>query len=369
MINKIHNIVEQFKIDGQIISAEPHGNGHINDTFLVITDHNGTLSRWIVQRINHNVFLNPPALMENIVRVTEHIHSKLKQNGSDNIDQRVLTVIPENNLNSYYTDHEGNYWRIYRFIENAKTYDIIQSLKQAYEAARMFGDFQNMLSDLPSPQLHETIKDFHNGPKRFNDFLETLNADPFNRAQYAKEEIKFVKEHEEVFQVLPKLVKKGDIPLRITHNDSKINNVMLDCKTQKGLCVIDLDTVMPGLSLYDFGDIVRTTISDSAEDERDLSKVFLDMSRFEAITRGYLSSANEFLNKTEKNHLVLGGKMITLIIGVRFLTDYLSGDQYHKIHRDRQNLDRCKTLLKLVSSIEKNQEQMNLLVEKIVKEI
>jgi len=366
--NGIKEVLGQFQVYGDFVSAELFGSGHINDTYAASCCQGGAIVRYVLQRVNADIFPDMPELMENIVRVTEHIGQKLLSQGCEDISRRVLTVIRTNDDNSYYKDNKGNFWRCFVLIENARTYDVMPSLEYAYEAARAFGDFQKLLVDLPSPPLNVIIKDFHNGRKRYKDFLEVLKADAHNRAAGAKDEIDFLNENAGIFDVLHNLAEQNKIPLRITHNDTKINNVMFDKETGKGICIIDLDTVMPGLSLYDFGDIVRTTIGPAGEDEQDLSKVFAEMPRFEAIVRGYLSSAGEFLNEYERDNLILGGKYITLMIGARFLTDYLDGDRYYKIHRDGHNLDRCRTQFKLVRSMTDQHEQMSSLVEKLTRE-
>ncbi len=358
-------IAGHFNIPGQFAEAGPCGSGHINDTFAAVCNEGQAKKRYAIQRINHNIFKDPPDLMDNVVRVTDHIRSKLETQNADDISRRVLTVIPTSEGANYFKDEDGNYWRAYHFIEDARTYDIAESLEQIYQAAKAFGDFQNLLADLPDPALHETIADFHNGPKRFADFMAALEEDTQNRAKDAKQEIDFLKEHGSIFDVLPRLTLQGEIPIRVTHNDTKINNVMFDDKTGEGICVIDLDTVMPGLALYDFGDLVRTTISDAAEDEQDLSKVTIDLARFEPIVRGYLSSAGDFLNKTECQHLVHGGLMITLIMGTRFLTDYLAGDVYYKTRRPSHNLDRCRTQFKLAKLMIGQRDQMEAIVSRL----
>ena len=361
----LEKIFRNFQIDANFIDACPYGSGHINDTFDVTSHQNGSKLRYIFQRINHNIFKNPPRLMENIIRVTSHLREKLKVAQASDIDRKVITIIPARDGQGYYIDEQENYWRVYIFIEKAQTYDVMQNLDQAFQAAKAFGQFQKMLVDLPKPPLFETIPDFHNGPKRFRDFLDALQKDICNRAQDCQAEIEYLLKNAWIFDVLPKLVEEGKIPIRITHNDTKINNVMIDDETNEGICAIDLDTVMPGLALYDFGDILRTTLSPSEEDERDLSKVGMQMPRFEAVLRGYLSSAGDFLNQAERDHLVFSGQMITLTIGTRFLTDHLAGDAYFKIHRDNQNLDRCRTQFKLVQSISENQQKMNKLVKRV----
>jgi hypothetical protein len=305
--------------------------------------------------------------MDNIVRVTEHIRKKLELQNACEIDRKVLTVIRSVDSLPYYIDEHGRYWRMYIFIQNARTYDVIELLDQAREAAKSFGRFQEMLSDLPGPELYEVLPGFHDGQKRFAAFEKAVMEDICGRVKAAGREIDFVNEHKWIFDKVSELIKEGQLPLRITHNDTKINNVMLDDFTGEGICVIDLDTVMSGLSLYDFGDIVRTSTVTTAEDEMDMSKVTMAMERFEAIVSGYLSTAGMFLCRAEIDNLILGGKMITLIIGVRFLTDFLMGDTYFKTRRENHNLDRCRTQFKLVKSIEQQQDEMQAFVDKLMK--
>ncbi len=265
----------------------------------------------------------------------------------------------------FHIDRQGDYWRTYVFIEDARTYDAVESTKQAFEAAKAFGRFQGLLADLPVPRLHDTIPDFHNTPKRFADLEQAIEADTANRGKLARAEIDFALRHKPMTARLIDLQRQGSLPERTTHNDTKFNNVMLDCATQEGICVIDLDTVMPGLALYDFGDMVRTATSPAKEDEPDSAKTYMQFSMFEALVRGYLASAGDVLNRAEKENLVFSGKLITFEIGIRFLADYLAGDVYFKVHREGHNLDRCRTQFKLVESIEQQEEKMNKLVESI----
>jgi Ser/Thr protein kinase RdoA (MazF antagonist) len=274
-----------------------------------------------------------------------------------------LTVICASDGLPYHLDQDGNYWRVYLMIERARTYDVLESKDQAFQAAKAFGEFQKQLVDIPGGRLHETIPDFHNTPKRFENFKKALDADSQNRAKHAEKEIDFFLSKADMASKLLDLSAEGLIPERITHNDTKLNNVMIDDETGEGLCVIDLDTVMPGLALYDFGDMVRTGTSPAAEDERDLSKVFMRMEMFEALAGGYLESAAAFLTKTEVEYLPFSGKLITYEIGLRFITDYLEGDVYFKIHRENHNLDRCRTQMKLVQSIEEQEEEMAKFIE------
>ena len=356
----VRALSKNFQLFGEFVSAEPYGSGHINDTYLATYNQGGLTVRYIHQRINHNIFKQPVALMENVQRVTEHIHAKLANH--PDVTRHVLTLIPARDGKVYYRDAEGNYWRTYIFIEKAKTYDVVESTEQAAKAAKAFGEFQGLLADLPAPRLQDTIPGFHDTPMRFAALEKSIQADAVNRAALAKSEIEFALKHKAMTALLLDLNRKGEIPERTTHNDTKFNNVMLDDTTQEGICVIDLDTVMPGLALYDFGDMVRTTTSPAAEDEKDLSKVKMQFPMFEALVRGYLSTAGGFLNKAEKQHLAFSGKLITFEIGIRFLADYLAGDVYFKVHREGHNLDRCRTQFKLVECIEQQEDAMNKLV-------
>jgi hypothetical protein len=355
----VRAVAQQFQIYGEFRSAESCRRGHINDTYCAVFDQAGTTTRYIFQRINHNVFKNPVALMENIQRVTAHIAGKVA--GERDSSRRVLTLVPARDGLCCHRDAQGNYWRAYFFIEKARSHDTAESTRQAFEAAKAFGRFQKLLADLPAPRLHDTIPDFHHTPKRFAALEKAVDADAANRAKSAKPEIEFALRHKAMTSVL----LDAHLPERVTHNDTKFNNVMLDDATGEGICVVDLDTLMPGLALYDFGDMVRTTTSPAKEDERDLAKVKMQMPMFEALARGYLASAGGFLTKTEKQFLPFSGRLITFEIGIRFLTDFLAGDTYFKVHRGGHNLDRCRAQFKLVESIEQQEEQMNKLLEKL----
>jgi hypothetical protein len=355
----IRLLAKQLEIFGQFLGAEPYGSGHINDTYCAVFDQAGTKTRYILQRINHNIFKNPVALMDNIQRVTAHLATKVI--GERDCARRVLTLIPARNGLCYCRDEQGNYWRAYLFIENARSYDAVESPRQAFEAAKAYGHFQKLLADLPAPRLHDTIPDFHHTPKRFAALLKAIENDAVNRAALAKEEIEFALRQAPITDVLI----NADLPERVTHNDTKFNNVMLDDETGEGICVVDLDTLMPGVALYDFGDMVRTTTSPAKEDERDLAKVEMQIPMFEALVRGYLAAAGSFLTSAEKKLLVFSGKLITFEIGIRFLTDFLEGDTYFKVHREGHNLDRCRTQFKLVGSIEQQEGKMNDIIESI----
>lgn len=355
----VRAVARQFQLAGEFVSAEPYGGGHINDTYCARFDQAGTSLRYILQRINHNVFKQPAALMENVQRVTTHLDAKVA--GQPDAARRTLTLVPTRDGRGWHVDADGNHWRTYLFIEKARTYDAVESTDQAFKAAKAFGQFQKLLADLPAPRLHDTIPDFHHTPKRFAALEKAIAADSANRAKLCKAEIDFALSRKFMTSVL----LDANLPERVTHNDTKFNNVMLDDATGEGICVIDLDTVMPGLVHYDFGDMVRTTTSPAKEDERDLSKVTMQFPMFEALVRGYLASAGEFLTNDERKHLAFSGKLITFEIGIRFLTDFLAGDVYFKVHRDGHNLDRCRTQFRLVESIAQQEEAMNKLVENI----
>ncbi|MFA5688830.1 MAG: aminoglycoside phosphotransferase family protein [Kiritimatiellales bacterium] len=349
-------VVQAFQCPGIYRGEIPYGTGHINDTYKVFYERDGKQEYYIRQRINHNVFTNVPALMENIGRVTRHQRQKFELAGAGEIDRRVLTLVPTIDGADFYCDAAGNFWRTYLFIENAVGIDVVQNTAQAFEAAKAFGLFQCQMADLPV-RLHETIPGFHNTRQWFNALVAAMNADRFQRAAGAAAEIQFAFERESMVDVVTGLMNAGEIPERVTHNDTKLNNVLLDTVTGAGMCVIDLDTVMPGSALYDFGDMVRTTTTRAPEDERALSLVEMDMNYFEALTAGYLESAG-FLVPRERELLAFSGALITFEIGLRFLTDYLQGDVYFKTHRDGQNLDRCRKQFKMVQSMEAQMEQM-----------
>ena len=355
----IQSVARNFHIYGDFIGAEPYGGGHINDTYCAVFNQGGTPVRYLLQRINHQVFKHPALLMENIQRVTTHLSNKLGDHPDKS--RSVLTLIPARDGGPWHRDVTGNYWRTYLFIEKARTYDAIESTKQAFEAARAFGRFQQLLADLPAPRLHDTIPGFHHTPSRFAALEQAIEADAANRARLAKPEIEFALRHKSLTGIL----LEANLPERVTHNDTKLNNVMLDDATGEGICVIDLDTVMPGLALYDFGDLVRTATSPAKEDERDLSKVTMQFPMFEALVRGYQSTASAFLTRSERQCLAFSGQLITFEIGIRFLTDFLAGDHYFKVQREGHNLDRCRTQFKLMASIQEQEKQMNKLVEEI----
>ncbi|MGP8250724.1 MAG: phosphotransferase enzyme family protein [Terracidiphilus sp.] len=348
-----------FAFAGEFVEALPYGRGHINETYCATFNRAGAPVRCILQRINHNVFRNPAALMENIERVIQHLSVQLA-NEPDK-ERRALTLIPDRAGRALYVDPSGGYWRAYRFIEGARTYDEIESEHQAFEGARAFGRFLEMLADLPAPRLRDTIPNFHCTPGRFAALEDAVVRDAAGRVRMAEPEIAFAFSRKAVTGML----LNAGLPERVTHNDTKLNNVLLDDRTGEAVCVIDLDTVMPGFAAYDFGDLVRSATCAAPEDERDLSRVTMRFELFEALARGYLSTAGALLTRAEKESLVLGGKLITFTMGIRFLTDYLNGDTYYKVHRANHNLDRCRVQFKLVESIEAQQSKMEHFIRSI----
>jgi len=362
---ELQRISKQFQIYGEILHAETLKIGHINETYTATYDQGGTRVRYIHQKINRNVFRDPAAVMDNVMRVTSHIRRKQEARALRDVTRRSLIVIPTRSGKPYYENGNAEVWRTFVFVEGVETYEAVQTPQQAYQAGRAFGEFQHLLVDLPGGRLHETIPDFHNTRKRFGALQQALGQDHYNRAKEARPEIEFALKHETIVDVILSATAKGRVPERITHNDTKFNNVMLDVLTGEAMCVVDLDTVMPGCALYDFGDMVRTTTSPTLEDEPDLSKVKMQMPMYKKLAQGYLSTAGQFLTKAEKGLVAFSGKLITFEIGIRFLTDFLSGDTYFRIHRPAHNLDRCRTQFKLVESIERQEEAMQKYVDKL----
>ncbi len=355
-------IGKHFHICGQFDDGQPYGTGHINDTFQVIYDQSGTKVPYIFQRLNDNVFKNPVGLMSNVERVCKHLKTKLEDLPQASRRSLEFHVCRDNGTYLYNDQSDDTYWRVYSFVSKARTYDVIETSDQAFQAARAFGAFQKALVDLPGERMFETIPNFHDTPKRFEAMEAALAADVCGRAKSAAKEIEFAMARKDICSKLLDLHAEGKLPERVTHNDCKLNNVLIDDATGEGICVIDLDTIMPGFALYDFGDMVRTSTSPATEDEVDLSKVTMQMPMFQALARGYLESAGEFLTDVERSLLPFGGKLITFTIGLRFLTDYLAGDVYFKVHRDGHNLDRCRTQFKLIESIEEQEEEMKAFV-------
>ena len=343
----MEKILKAFAFDGKTVSSEKYGSGHINSTFLVVTD---TGKRYILQKINNTIFPNVEGLMNNIMLVTEHLKKKYDD------PRRVLNIIKTTDGKPY-TEVGGEYWRAYDFVEDSICLQLPENNDDFYESAVAFGNFGQELSDFPVEKLIEVIPDFHNTPSRFKKFHEVLEKDPLGRAALVQEEIKFCLDREEEMGTLQRLRNEKVLPDRVTHNDTKLNNVLLDKNTRKSLCVIDLDTVMPGLCLYDYGDSIRFGASTALEDEKDLSKVSMSLELFEIYTKGFLKSC-PYLTEAEREYLPMGAKTMTFECGLRFLTDYIDGDHYFSVHREGHNLDRARTQFKLVADMEDKWDEM-----------
>ena len=369
-LNSLHSTIEtishEFAISGDFVEGHEINSGLINTTYIATyVQGDGAKRRYILQRINEKVFTDPLAVMHNVECVTHHINWKVLRVKRD-LGGQTLNLFPARGGKFYAKGEGAGIWRCYNYIEGCHTYDIVENTRQAYQAARAFGSFQDLVSDLPVEDILETIPDFHNTPRRFARLMELVGSDPAGRLELVQAEVDFVKQREALCSSLIKQYEAGELPQRITHNDTKLNNVMMDSETDEAVCVIDLDTVMPGLSLYDFGDLVRTATSPAAEDEVDLSKVEMRMSMFEALAEGYLDGC-DCLTAKEIENLVTGGKVITLETGIRFLTDYLEGDIYFKTDHPDHNLDRCRTQLKLVECIEDQEDAMQSFVRRVAK--
>jgi Ser/Thr protein kinase RdoA (MazF antagonist) len=363
MATDLGEIGRHFAISGEFISGGPYGMGHINDTYAAVYQQGAVRRRYIFQRINHNVFKHPEGLMANIVAVTSYLSRKIEAAGGDPLRES-LTLIPTLDGRTHICTDVGDYWRVYVFIEGARTYEAVENPEHVTSAGRAFGRFQALLSDFPAEVLVETIPDFHHTGKRFEAFTKAVEEDVKNRAVSARPEIKFVLQRRDRMTTLVDLLAAGRLRQRITHNDTKFNNVMIDDRTGEGICVIDLDTVMPGLSLYDFGDSIRSLANTGAEDERDLSRVEFDIGVFELYTRGYLEATRGLLQQSEIDLLPFAAQLMTLECGMRFLADYLQGDIYFKTHAADHNLTRCRTQFKLVEGMEKEEDRTTAIVQR-----
>lgn len=346
-------VLQAFTLDAAPVSCERYGCGHINETYLVVTQSG---RRYILQKINNSIFKDVPGLMGNIAAVTKYLRGLVSD------PRGVLTLVPTKNGKDYLQHENGTFWRVYDFVEQSLCLQAPESPEDFYQSAVAFGNFQQQLKDFPAETLCEVIPNFHNTVDRYRIFKEALAADVCGRAESVKAEIDFALAREQEAGTLVNMLAEGKLPLRVTHNDTKLNNVMLDETTRKPLCVIDLDTVMPGLSLYDFGDSIRFGAATAAEDEKDLSKMVMDIDLFKTYTKGFLSACPG-LTQNERDMLPMGAKLMTLECGVRFLTDYLSGDTYFHTHYEGQNLDRCRTQFKLVADMESKWDEMKRIVK------
>lgn len=360
----LRKIFECFNAEGTYLKGEPYGSGHIHDTFRVETAEKEA-DDYILQKLNNRIFRNIPELQHNIERVTVHLRNKLASIPGSDIKRECLRLIPARNNKSWITDENGNFWRMYIFISNHRSYNIVDTPDKAFEGGKAIGRFQAMLADLPGEPLYETIPFFHDIEKRLETFNRTIQENPAGRAGNVASEIDFVRQRAEEMKIILRLGREGKIPLRITHNDTKFNNILLD-ENDKALCVIDLDTVMPGYVHYDFGDSIRTAANKAAEDEKELSKVKMDITLFEAYAAGYLSETKNTLNDFEKEYLAFAPRLLTYTIAVRFLTDYIDGDNYFKIHHEHHNLQRARAQFRLVESMEEQYEEMRRIIGRLI---
>ena len=353
------HLYQQFCLDGLPIACTPFGGGHINHTFLVVTNR---ARLYILQEINSHVFKDVPGLMDNLTAVCAHLRRK------DNDPRHSLSVVPTLDGRSFITGEDGRFWRMLDYVLDGICLDAPESADDLYQSGVAFGMFQNQLADFPAETLHETIPHFHDTPDRYRQLREAICADRAGRLHEVGPEIDALLSREDEAGFLTALCQSGDLPLRVTHNDTKLNNVMLDAATKTPLCVMDLDTVMPGLVAHDFGDAIRFGASTAAEDETDLDKVSLSIERYQAFTSGFLTTCGKRLTAREIETLPWGARLMTLENAVRFMTDYLNGDMYFHISRPTHNLDRCRTQLRLVKDMEQKWDEMNAIVQEILAE-
>jgi len=349
----LKDILKHFDVE---FSLQAYGNGHINDTYIV-----QSTPSYILQRINTDVFKNPIELMDNIKAVTEFLQDKIKKNGGDPT-RETLTLINTIDGKTFYQTKDGDCFRMYKFIDNTKSYETVENPTQFYNAARAFGRFQNMLKDFPANKLYEVIPSFHNTRKRFEDFKVAVNENKAKRLELVENEVNFALNREKYVDIVVDLLNSKELPLRVTHNDTKLNNVLLDETTGEGVCVIDLDTVMPGSLLYDFGDALRFGASTGAEDEKDLDKIWFDLDLFAAFTKGFLEELGDTITEKELELLPFSAILMTYECGIRFLGDFLNGDTYFKVDSDTHNLDRARTQFKLIKDMEDKLEDMKQVV-------
>ena len=360
---KIGEAIGLLAFQGEVVSCERYGNGHINDTFRLVCMDRGAIKPYIIQRINHKVFKDPVSLMKNISGVTSFLRETIIAQAGDP-DRETLNIVKAWDGKDYCQDSDGNYWRGYLFIEGATTYDKVRNPEDFYQSGKAFGRFLCRLGEYPAGKLTETILNFHNTPVRLQAFKEAVKADVCNRAHLVSKEINFVLDRESEADTAMKLLREGRLPLRVTHNDTKLNNIMIDDQTGEALCVIDLDTIMPGLSIFDFGDAIRFGANTAEEDDPDSSKASLSLELFEIYTKGYMEGCEEVLTAEERTMLSMGAKLMTYECGMRFLTDFLQGDTYFHTNRDNHNLDRARTQFALVADMEKKWVEMEEIINK-----
>lgn len=366
LYNDIKGILPHFPFEGKFVSVDEISAGNINNTYHLVYKNNDVRQHYTLQHINHYVFNSPELVMKNIEGVTEHIKKAMEAEGKS-ADRRVLMLLKADTGSTLFVDEKGDYWRAYHYIDRATPYNSVEKPEHFYEVGRIFGEFQKLLCDYPVEDLAETIPDFHNTTRRFYAFVAAVANDKAGRVAELEDEIEFFFERRRMMGEIVKKLASGAIARRVTHNDTKINNVLIDDETDKAICVIDLDTVMPGSSLYDFGDAIRFGASTAAEDEEDLSKISLDMNLFRLFTDGFLSEVRGFLPDDEIRLLPLGVKVITCELAMRFLTDYIDGDLYFKVRSPDHNLIRAHAQMKLLCDIEKKSDEMDKVIEELLK--
>ncbi|MFZ1613136.1 MAG: aminoglycoside phosphotransferase family protein [Holophaga sp.] len=358
-------VARDFCLEGELRGVQPYGDGHINATFLVTTATRTSERRFILQRINTSVFREPLALMENLVRITRHLHLKLEAEGVVDLERRALRLVAATDGSDFVMDGAGGCWRCFPFIEGTREVSVLAGPHQAFEAGRAFGDFQRLLADLPGPALSPTIPHFHDAEFRFHAFSAAMDADVLNRACQAVPEIRFALSQRDLAGFFGAFIQRGEMQPRITHNDTKLNNLLFDAVTDQVVCVLDLDTVMPGLALYDFGDLARSAACAAPEDELRLDKVHADPAIFAELARGFLQGSGAGLNGVERDNLVGAAQVITYSLGLRFLADFLEGDRYFRIHREGHNLDRARTQFALLRDLQEREPELRRSVEAI----
>ncbi len=363
-MDKVKTILDQFRFKGKFVGYNEFGSGHINRTFLATYDDSGKIIKYVVQQINDTVFKNVEKLMDNVFEVTSFLRAKIKEYGGDT-ERETLHYIMTKDDNRFYKTDDGKFFRAYVFVKDSVSYDSVDSAEIFKSSGKAFGKFQRLLADYPADTLFETIPDFHNTKWRYEEFEKAVKNNKSGRAENCKEEIEFVRARQKDCSVLVDMTESGDLPLRVTHNDTKLNNVMFDENTNECVCVIDLDTVMPGLALYDFGDSIRFGANTAVEDESDLSKVSLNLEYFKAYAEGFLSEAGQSLYQSEIDYLAFASKIMTLECGMRFLGDYINGDVYFNTEYDEHNLVRANNQFKLVYDMEQKMDKMEEIINKI----
>jgi Ser/Thr protein kinase RdoA (MazF antagonist) len=358
--NHIYNLIAAFRINADIASVAPFGSGHINDTYRIKnSDANGI--DYLLQRINHHVFKDVPVLMHNLLYVTDHLKQKLAQVPGSDLEKEVMTIVETRDGKPYFKDGKDNYWRVFHFLKDTRSYDQVNTKQQAYEGGKAFGRFQALLADMDPGLIKDTIPDFHNIESRLAKFEQAVKADKVGRLHKVPSEVEFIRQRANEMSEILRLGRAGELPLRIVHNDTKFNNVLLN-SDDRAQCVIDLDTVMPGYVAYDFGDSIRTIANTAPEDEGNIKLIDVNISLFEYYTKGYLKEAMAFLTESELNSLLKGVLLLPYAQTVRFLTDYLEGDHYYKIQSPDHNLQRTRAQLALVKRLEENKDKLSQII-------